>query len=504
MSGTEGSVSAPHVTYPLAYQRVVALLMMLAYTLNSADRSLIAIIGQPMKVELGLSDTQLGLLVGTAFAALYAFSGVPVARLAERYNRVAIISTALIVWSGLTALCGVATSYLQLLALRVGVGVGEAGCTPPAHSLISDYVVPERRATALSFYSCGLSVGYILSAFVGGYVAMHYGWRRACVLIGLPGVLVALVIRRWVREPPRGNSEPKPGTDAAASAARTVNDRPMSVRGEVRELAAIARGLLARWPVANLVAGVTIATVASQGCWAFVPALFNRVFALDYATIGLVAGLAGGAAVGIGLVAGGVITDHFGARHGRWYALVPALGLAASVPLYLLAFVQVEWRLAAYLLAAAGLFQYLSFGPTFGVIQNVVGAHQRATATALIYVLLSVVGLGGGPLVTGWAIDRFAEFNFRHADVVSVSDSWRAMQGGASATDASFRTSCQGAGATATPAAQRAACAAALAVSSREGILVTVLLYAWASFHYLLGAIGLDRELRRHSTRSPP
>lgn len=179
--GTSLATAGP-VHYTDGYKRGVTLLMMLAYTFNSAHRTLIAIIGQPMKVDLGLTDTQLGLLVGTAFAALYAVSGIPIARLSERFNRVTIMCAALTVWSGLTVLCGVATSYAQLLLFRVGVGVGEAGCSPPAHSLISDYVEPARRSTALSIYSCGISLGYILSAVVGGYVALHYGWRSACVM----------------------------------------------------------------------------------------------------------------------------------------------------------------------------------------------------------------------------------------------------------------------------------------------------------------------------------
>ncbi|HXA99849.1 MAG TPA: MFS transporter, partial [Steroidobacteraceae bacterium] len=239
------------------YRYAVALLLMLAYTLNAADRTLIAIIGQPLKVDLKLSDTELGLLVGPAFAALYAFSGIPIARLAERFNRVNIVFIVMTLWSGLTALCGLTTSFLQLLLLRVGVGFGEAGCTPPAHSLLSDYFDATRRATALSIYSCGISLGYIISAMVGGYVALHYGWRAACLVVGLPGVVVAIIIKQYVKEPPR------------ADAARRSSNW---VRGEFAEFAAVARTLLCRWPTANIVAGVVISSFAAQGSWAFVPA----------------------------------------------------------------------------------------------------------------------------------------------------------------------------------------------------------------------------------------
>ena len=460
---------------------------MLAYTLNSADRTLIAIIGQPLKVDLKLSDTQLGLLVGPAFAALYAFSGIPIARLAERFNRVKIIFLVMTLWSALTALCGITTSFAQLLLLRVGVGFGEAGCTPPAHSLLSDYFAAARRATALSIYSCGISLGYVLSAMAGGYMALHHGWRAACLVVGLPGVLVAVIIKLYVKEPPRGAFEPRcPGAGQHQS----------RLRQELAELTAVARTLFCRWPTANLVLGVIIASFASQGCWAFVPAFFNRAFQLDYATIGFVTGLTGGVAVGVGLLGGGFIADALGRRSARWYALVPAIALSVSLPLYIGAFLQSDWRRTAVLLGVAGFFQYISFGPTFGVIQNVVAVRRRATATALVYVLLSVVALAGGALFTGWLIDHFAQFNFNHADAGTMVKSFELMRSAPSAGSSSFQLSCPGGDATAMAGnAMHAACRTALALSSRQGILATVLLYGWAALHYALGAIGLREEM---------
>jgi len=464
-----------------AYRYAVALLLMLAYTLNAADRTLIAIIGQPLKVDLKLSDTEIGLLVGPAFAALYAFSGIPIARLAERFNRVNIIFIVMTLWSGLTALCGFTTNFAQLLLLRVGVGFGEAGCTPPAHSLLSDYFDATRRATALSIYSCGISLGYIISAMLGGYVALHYGWRAACLVVGLPGVLIAVIIKRYVKEPPRGDS-----------ILRSSN----WLRLELAEFAGVARTLLCRWPTANIVAGVLISSFAAQGSWAFVPAFFNRGFHLDYATIGVVTGLTGGAAVGVGLLCGGFIADFLGSRSARWYALVPALALIVCLPLYVGAFLQADWHSTAVLLGLAGFFQYISFGPTFGVIQNVVAARRRATATALVYVLLSVVALAGGALFTGWLIDHFAQFNFNHLDAGSIAKSFELMSSSTVAGGGSFQSSCPGGEASATAGvAMHEACRAALALSSRQGILVTVLLHGWAALHYLLGALGLNKQM---------
>ena len=343
--------------YSAAYKRGVVLLLMTAYTFNAMDRNIIAIISQSMKFDLKLSDTQLGLLGGTAFAVLYAFGGIPIARLAERVSRVNIITAALIIWSALSALCGAASSFPQLLLIRAGVGVAESGCSPPAHSLISDYFEPSRRTSALSVYSCGTSLGYLLAAVAGGYAAQHWGWRAACVLVGLPGLAIALLIKATIREPPRGHSEAVQGHRDR----RTLP--PFSLRSEFRELSAVVRALLTDRPVCHMVLGVSIGGFAAYGFYAFVPAYFSRTFDLAYGTIGIVAGLAGGVAVGFGIVAGGFVADRLARRGARWYALVPAIGGCIAAPLYLIAVVQPDWRAAAGLLALAGFFQYASLGP---------------------------------------------------------------------------------------------------------------------------------------------
>src|ERR1700759_4078740 len=230
------------IKYSTRYVRLVLLLLTAAYAFNAMDRGIISIIGQAMKVDLGLSDTQFGLLSGTAFAALYAFGGIPIARLAERFNRVNIIAIALIVWSSLTTLCGLAGNFAQLLWSRAGVGIAESGCTPPAHSLISDYFEPSRRTSALSVYSSGISVGYVLAALAGGYVAQHYGWRVACAIVGLPGVVLAIVLKVVVREPDR-----PPGGMAARS-----------IAGEFGEMLEVARTLVGNRRALHMILGVTV------------------------------------------------------------------------------------------------------------------------------------------------------------------------------------------------------------------------------------------------------
>jgi predicted MFS family arabinose efflux permease len=457
--------------YPAAYKRTVLLLLMTAYAFNAMDRSIISIIGQSMKLDLELTDTQLGLLGGTAFAVLYAFGGIPIARLAERFSRVNIISVALVIWSTLSALCGTASSFPLLLLIRAGVGVAESGCSPPAHSLISDYFEPSRRTSALSVYSCGTSLGYLLAAVAGGYAAQHWGWRAACALVGLPGIAIALLIKAYIREPPRA-ALPRP-----------------SLGAELRELGAVLRALLIDRPVLHMVLGVTIGAFAAYGFYAFVPPFFSRTFDLDYATIGIVAGLAGGVSVGLGIVGGGLIADALAERDARWYALVPAIGGIIAAPFYLLAVLQTDWRVAALLLALAGFFQYASLGPTFGVVQNVVAQRRRATATAVLYIFLSVFALGGGPLFTGWAIDRFAEIDFN------------SQRGTHPADGASFKSHCPGgvAAAPASPAAQ-SACHAALVRATRRGLLATLMFFGWACIHYWLGSLGIAKSLRLASS----
>jgi predicted MFS family arabinose efflux permease len=473
--------------YSAAYKRSVVLLLMTAYTFNAMDRSIISIVGQSMKLDLRLTDTELGLLGGTAFALLYAFGGIPIARLAERFNRVTILTVSLLVWSALSALCGVARGFSQLIVIRAGVGMAEAGCSPPAHSLISDYFAPSRRSSALSVYSCGISLGYLLAAVAGGYVAQHWGWRAACAMVGAPGVIVALLIKSFIREPPRGYSDP------LSDSPRNEELPAFSLTAEIRELRAVTKNLLLERPIMHMLLGVNIGAFAAYGFYAFLPPYFSRAFHLDYTTIGVCAGLAGGVAVGMGIIAGGFVADALALREMRWYALVPGFGGLIAVPFYWLAVLQPQWRVATGLLALAGFFQYTSLGPTFGVVQNVVGRRQRATATAMLYICLNVFALGGGPLFTGWVIDRFA-----HADFQS-----RSVRFGRDADGPSFELSCPGGAARVTANADAvSACDSTLVRATRKGMQVTLLFFIWASIHYVLASVGIAKTLRAAAFRN--
>ena len=481
--------------YSDSYKGVVLGLLVTAYTLNFIDRTIISTIGQAIKDDLKITDTQLGLLGGLYFALLYTLLGIPIARLAERFNRVNIISAAILIWSGFTALCGTATSFAQLAAYRFGVGFGEAGLSPPAHSLISDYYEPKRRASALSIYSFGIPLGTMLGAVAGGWLAQNFSWRIAFLIVGAPGVIIAIIMKMVIKEPPRGHSEPE---QAPASPEDVAPPAPkFSLAGEFKELAGVSATLFGKWPVLHMVLGVTIASFGSYGSGQFVPPYFTRAFGLDYAQVGLITGLVGGFSAGIGTLLGGFITDRLSKRSPRWYALTPAIGLAIATPIYVAAYLQPSWQTAALILLIPGIFHYTYLGPTFGVVQNMVPTHRRATATALLFFFLNLLALGGGPPFTGWIIDQFAQFNFNHLGAGGTLAGLGGLFGGDLGA-VSFATACPGGkapdGASLALVGQ---CKASLVEATRSGVIVSICFYLWAAFHYLLGSIGLTKTLAK-------
>jgi len=463
-----------------AYKNLVLTLLTLAYTLNFIDRTIIATIGQAIKVDLKITDTQLGLLGGFSFAILYTVLGIPIARLAERWNRVSIISLALLVWSGFTALCGVAVGFGQLMMFRVGVGFGEAGLSPPAHSLISDYFDPKKRASALSVYSFGIPLGTMFGAALGGWLAKTYGWRVALMVVGAPGIIMAILVKLLVKEPPREAAAPK-----------------LSVSSEFSELASVASKLFLNWPVLNMILGVTLVSFAGYGSGQFIAPYFIRAFGLDYAQAGLVVGLIGGFSSGVGTLVGGFATDWASKRSGRWYALIPAIGTAISAPLYIAAYLAPSWQTAAATLLLPGIFAYTYLGPTFGVVQNVVGARQRATATALMFFILNLIGLGLGPPFIGWLIDHLAQFSFTHPGPHHIVSALH-QAFGEPGMGAKFAAACPGGIAPkgSGPAAL-GACRSALITATRQGVIIGYCFNLWGAFHYLLASFGIAGALAR-------
>ena len=485
--------------YSNGYKATVLGLLLATYTFNFIDRTIIATIGQAIKVDLKLTDTQLGLLGGLYFALLYTILGIPIARLAERFNRVTIISASLVIWSGFTALCGSAASFAQLAAYRFGVGIGEAGCSPPSHSLISDYYAPKQRATALSIYSFGIPLGTMFGAVAGGWLAQEFSWRVAFVIVGLPGILLAVIVKLVVKEPPRGHSEMK---EAPLEAEDVVVEPPkpaFSMANEFAEMWAVTKVLFGKWPVLHMVLGVTIASFGSYGSGAFVPSYFVRAFGLDLAQVGLITGLIGGFSAGVGTLMGGFLSDWAGKKSAKWYALTPAIGLLICTPIYILAYLQTTWQATALILLVPGIFHYVYLAPTFGVVQNSVDPRRRATATAILFFFLNLIALGGGPVFTGWLIDHLAQFNFNTPNagglITSLFGSF-----GLPETATNFAAACPGGVAPkGSPAELTDLCRTTLALSSQQGIIVSLCFYAWAGLHYALAAIGMVKHMKERA-----
>ena len=471
MTDASAADTPPTVAKPVysnSYKGTVLGILVAVYTSNFIDRTIIGTLGEAIKIDLNLANWQIGALGGIAFALLYTILGIPIARIAEKRSRVNIIAICLVIWSGFTALCGTATSFLQLLLFRVGVGIGEAGCSPPSHSLISDYYPPKARATALSIYSFGIPLGTMIGAVAGGWLVQHMGWRVAFFIVGAPGIIIAIVVKLVIKEPPRGYSEEAGGVAEA------------SLGEPAPSLMAVTKRLFRSKSFRHITAGVTLASFASYGVGQFAQPYFLRNFDLSYTQVGLIFGLVGGLASGAGTLIGGFLTDFVGKRDGKWYALVPAIGLAIATPLYLAVYSSPSWQIAATLLLLPGIFHYTYLGPTFGVMHNMVEPRMRATATAVLFFVLNLIALGGGPPFTGWVIDVFTQNVFSANDLGSYLSACPSGKAPAGAGTLVVE-----------------ACHAAGAKGAQYGILAVTLIYAWAALHYLLASRTLSADLKR-------
>jgi predicted MFS family arabinose efflux permease len=357
-------------------------LLVAIYACNFVDRSIVSVLGQAIKADLRLSDLQLGLLGGLSFAVFYTGLGLPIARLAERRSRVGIIAVSTALWSVMTALCGAAQGFGQLLLARMGVGVGEAGLSPAAQALISDTVPASRRASALAVYSLGIPIGTLIGLAGGGWLAQALNWRLAFLVVGLPGLLLALLAALTLKEAPRAAEAPPP-------------------------TAAVLARLRARPSGLNAIAGASLASVAGYGISYFLPAWYSRSFGFDYAQAGLAAGLISSLPAALSLMAGGLLADRLGAARKAAFALVPAAALVVTAPLYLGAFAQHDWRAATALLTVTALFQYAYLPPTLALLHHLVEPRMRATATAILFFCINLVGLGVGPALAGFLSDKF-------------------------------------------------------------------------------------------------
>jgi predicted MFS family arabinose efflux permease len=373
-----------------AYARYALLLLLAMYTLNHLDRHLMVILLEPIKREFGASDTAMGLLTGFAFAVLYTIAGLPIARWADRGVRRSIIAWGLLVWSSMTAVTGLVRSFGELLLARVAVGVGEAAGAPPAHSLLSDYFPPERRATALALFATGGTIGMALGLFLGGRLGELFGWRATFVALGLPGVALALVLRLTLREPPRGLSE-----------RRGVEAEPAPLGEVLRTL-----GSLRSFVYMGLAGALHSFSGFASTTWS--PTFLIRVHGMTLAEVGSWLAPAGLVTAMTGMLLGGTLTDRWGARDRRAYMVLPGIASLLAFPFTLFFLLWPEPIPAILVGSLGGILGGMWTGPTFAMVQGLARPRMRALAIALVLFVINLVGMGLGPLAIGALNDRLA------------------------------------------------------------------------------------------------
>jgi len=395
-----------------AYRYYVAWLLCGVYTISIMDRQLVAILVEPIRTEFALQDWHMGLLSGLAFALFYTTLGVPLARLADRNNRVKIMAVSLLVWSAFTGLTGIAKTFVHLLIARVGVAVGEAGCNPAAYSLIGDYFEARRRATALSIFQMGGYIGSFLGLLLGGWVGHTYGWRAAFLLVGLPGIAAALLMKLTLRELPRGFSDP----------VRAVVEPP--------PVGKVVRDLLAKTSFVHLAFAAALHNFAVYGVGNWYAAFLMRSHGMNVAKAGTILAICtviGGAA---GTYIGGMLSDRLATRRhdSRYYLWVPALSLLIGFPLSQGVLFFDDTRIVIALLSPVVMCSAAYLAPSITATYGLVGIRERALASAVLLFIINLIGLGLGPLLAGIASDQlrqmFLERGLTEAQALGAGLRW--------------------------------------------------------------------------------
>ena len=376
----EGVFSSAYRSYALG-------LLVVVYIFNFIDRSILGILVEPIKRDLGVNDTMMGFLGGIAFATFYTFLGIPIARLSDKGSRRNVLTVCLALWSGATALCGLAANFFHLLLARIGVAVGEAGASPASHSMISDMFPPERRATALGIYALGIPIGTMLGNLSGGWINEALDWRSAFFLVGLPGVLLAVVVRFTLREPPRG----------AAEAIEVKTEEPPPVKE-------VFQYLWARRSFRLISLGAGLHAFVGYGVGYWIPAMFSRSHGYSTSDMGVALFYLGFASIA-GTFLGGYLGDKMAGRDVRWYVWLPGLATIISVPFSCYVYLSDDPFAALWVLAIPYFFGAYYLAPTFSLAQGMVGLRMRALASSIILFIANIIGLGLGPQFTGIASD---------------------------------------------------------------------------------------------------
>ena len=372
-----------HGVFSPAVRNYALGVLVVVYTFNFIDRQILSILLEPIKQDLGLSDSALGMLTGFAFALFYATLGIPIARFADRSNRRNLIAWALAIWSAMTAVSGLAQNFWHLLLARIGVGVGEAGCSPPAHSMLADYFPKENRATALGIYSLGIPFGILFGFIAGGWLNEFFGWRVAFFIVGVPGLLLAILVRFTLREPPRGMAEGRVADEEQPTIMETF------------------RFLWSKRSFRHMAVGGGLTAFVGYGVITWVPSFLIRSYGMNTGDVGTYLGLILGIPGGIGIALGGYLADRYGARDTRWYLWIVSVALIASTPLFFGVYLSNTAFASLMFLILPILLGNFYQATTFSQTQGLVSLRMRSVAAAVLLFILNMIGLGAGPQAVG-------------------------------------------------------------------------------------------------------
>ncbi len=379
-SATEGSA----VPARKGYRYYVLGVLLVVYVFNFIDRQILSILMEPVRLELGLSDTQLGFLSGIAFALFYATLGIPIARIADRTSRTGVISICLALWSAMTAVCGLAQNFWQMLIARIGVAVGEAGGSPPSHSLIADYFQEHERATALGIFALGVPIGVMFGLFIGGWANEFFGWRITFMLVGVPGVLLAIGVWFTVKEPRKGSA-----------------DGVVPQRDPEIALKDVFSFLWGQRSFRFMAVASAVHAFVGYGIAQWYPVFFIRSHEMSTGEVGTYLAFVIGLFGGLGTFFGGYLADRLGTRDRRWYMWLPMLATGLATPFFFGIFLSPTYGMAFIYMMLPTMLTSFYLGPVFSMTQGLVPPAMRATAAAVLLFVINIIGLGLGPQFAG-------------------------------------------------------------------------------------------------------
>ncbi|MGO9932393.1 MAG: spinster family MFS transporter [Steroidobacteraceae bacterium] len=476
-----------------AYRNYMLIVLTVVYTLNFIDRNLLNVIAQPIIGAFHLSDTEFGFLNGWPFAIFYAACGIPIAIAADRYNRVAIVALCIALWSVMAALCGFATSFLFLVIARIGVAVGEAGGTPASNSIIGDYFTPRKRAAALGVFAMGVTVGAALSNYLGGPIVRNLsgpvlqkifeswgwdsmvhmadwshiqGWRVAFVLIGAPGVIIALIALFTVREPPRGFSDP-----------------PVLAKVQRFGMLDTFKELLGKPTFWTMSLGAALVAWAGYGLVAFQAPMLQRIHGVDAGTFAIQFGGPLSLVAALGTFSGGMIIDRISHRMPKAVAIVPAVGMLVAIPLYVFAYYCPTDQLLTIgraVWCVGVFFHFMYLGSQYTISQGVVREHSRAAAVAIMLLIIAIIGNGIGPWIVGIMSDMYMNIELNSAGYGGV------LSGHLCRNAAELAK---------LPAVQQAVCNHAYGEGLRSSMVTNVLIFIPAALSFWLSSLTLKKDL---------